>query len=176
MPAVMKRQEREWLRRLYVGFNPFAKAGAFERWLEYVQEIEVELHPGGRATLIHPEMGITVEIRFAPEMDYRATSYKVEAPPGQYLPQVEISMSYFVGALGLALGAEDSPDTSAPLPAAGKAPSLGFYRALIAEYDQLLRAGHRSPVSELSRRYKAKPGTVKSWLSRGREYLKGEQR
>jgi hypothetical protein len=65
---------------------------------------------------------------------------------------------------------------NAPPPASGKAPSLAHYRAVIAAYDELVREGHPAPISVLADRFQARPGTVKSWLHRGRRYLKGEQR
>jgi hypothetical protein len=172
----MRDDQREWLRgSVYSGFHPWHQAGAFEPWLEYVEEIQVELHPGGRAVLDHPDTRIPVEIRFIMDPAFLPISYKVEAPPGEHLPWVEISMSYYVAALAIALEERGERIADAPLPSAGQPPSIPFYKSLIAEYDDLLRAGHRSPVSELSVRYGAKPGTVKSWLHRGRKYVKEEK-
>lgn len=49
------------------------------------------------------------------------------------------------------------------------------YQRVLAEYDELVREGHPSPISVLVERYRARPGTVKSWLHRGRKYLKEEK-
>ncbi len=61
-------------------------------------------------------------------------------------------------------------------PAAGKPPSLPFYKALLDEYDDLIKKQHHpSPLKEIARRRGVKVGTVKSWRSRGLKYLKGER-
>jgi hypothetical protein len=166
----VKREERQWARSVFKRFHPSAPAGAFGPWLEYVQAIEVELHPGCRATLIHPE-GLPVELRWHPTT-LDVTSFAVSARPDEVLPWVEISMSWYVAALGLALAAVPNPTgNGGPAPASGKPASLGFYANIVAEYEALLRDGNATPTAELARRYGENRNTVKSWIRRGRRYL-----
>jgi len=61
---------------------------------------------------------------------------------------------------------ELSPRRRRPSPTTGR---------VLAAYDELVREGHPAPISVLADRFRARPGTVKSWLHRGRRYLKGEQ-
>jgi hypothetical protein len=177
----MKRDERTWARKFFKQFHPSAEAGAFEDWLDYVTEIDVEMHPGGRAILTHPKMNVRVELRWD---ETAVTSFLVEAQPGESLPPVEVSMSPYVAALELKRRSSMLIHTTVVFeptielkvipasPAAGKPPSLAHYRQVQAEYDALVSAGERSPVNEIARRYKVRPGTVKSWLHRGRKYRK----
>lgn len=177
----MRREEREWARSVYKAFHTWRPGAKYEEkhfrdWLSWVQEIKVKLHPGARATLEHPAEGVNVEIRWDPSTrQLLATSYQVSAKPGESLPWMDFQYSHHFAALGLALMAVETalaPAANVERPAAGKPPSMNHYRAVIREYDQLLREGHPSPVNEIARHYGVKPGTVKSWRSRGQRYVK----
>jgi hypothetical protein len=175
----------------------------FEQWWEGAATFFAErttLHPGRRAVVdraIHlpgthrPKYGeprygtrIPVEVWWQrPDengLPY-ITAWKQEAPPGKvFNPTDEYESDIPLGSIwaGLVLrldsGGPAVPE-SAPPPASGKAPSLAHYRAVLAAYDDLVREGHPAPISVLADRFQARPGTVKSWLHRGRRYLKGEQ-
>jgi hypothetical protein len=186
----MKRKERTRARRFFKEFHPSAQPGEFDRWLAYVTEIDVQLHPGGRAILTHPEANLRVQIRWDAA---GVQSVHVDAQPGDPFPSVEISLSRFLAALELKRGAWASgtvASISQSLPAltqaasgevivrpmAGKRPSLAFFRQIEREYNELVSAAEpvRNPVNEIARRHHVQPGTVKSWLHRGRKYLKEE--
>jgi hypothetical protein len=175
----------------------------FDSWLEggagYLAEIMV-LHPGGRATL---PRGLQVmgagrdshgrpQVARAPvELWWRRssddglpyiTAFRIEAPPGAVFTPYdhpygwELDVGDWWAGLVLRLESEGpAVPEDAPPPASGKAPSLAHYKAVIAAYDELVREGHPAPISVLADRFQARPGTVKSWLHRGRRYLKGEQ-
>jgi hypothetical protein len=185
----VRQNERKWARTLYREFHPTPARGAFEGWLEYVTGIGVKLHPGGRAVAEHPDAGVPVEVRWRPE---GVTAFKVQAVPGSTLPSVEIPMSAYIAAVGLARGLagprnhllagtiKSASTLSGPLtvrkapkpPEAGKPASYEFYRDLVTRYDALVSTGDRSPLNTLAAQYGKKRETVKSWLHRGREYLK----
>jgi hypothetical protein len=195
----MKREERTWAGRVYRTLHP--AGGGFERWLEYVQEIEVKLHPGGRASLIHPRTKVPVEIRWTVGAADRRTGQwpthtdrqhfvlavdisllRIEPRRGQRPEWEDITPERYIAALGLKLahgGLHDliekgeAPRLIVPKPAAGRRPSIGYYSHLLLEYEQLLRAGSKSPVSELAYKRDMKPATLKSQLSRGRTYVRG---
>jgi hypothetical protein len=175
----------------------------FDDWLEgnagYLAEIMV-LHPGGRATL---PRGIQVtggrdsqgrrQVARAPvELWWRRssedrlpyiTAFRIEAPPGAVFTPYDqpygwdtISVGDWWAALVLRLDhSEALPEAVDERPSAGKAPPKKFYARLVAEYDELVRDAHPAPISVLADRFQVRPGTVKSWLHRGRLYLKGEQ-
>jgi hypothetical protein len=180
-PLGMRQREREWARNVYKAFHlwrPGAKyvERYFRDWLASVQEIKVELHPGARATLEHPTEDVDVEIRWDPTTrPLFATSFRVSAKPGYSLPWAEHQFSHYFAALGLALMAANvkrTPAATVERPAAGRPPSMGHYRAVVDEYNRLINEGHPSPVNEIARRYGVKPGTVKSWRSRGQRYMR----
>ena len=60
-------------------------------------------------------------------------------------------------------------------PAPGKQLDTDFYRRLLTNYELLIQEGYRDPAAELARRMGEKHSTVKSWLSRGRHYLKASE-
>jgi hypothetical protein len=163
-------------------------AAGLEDWLAYVEAVEVEIHANGRAVLRHPDLQVPVEIRFDAEIG--VVGVRLLARPGEPLPPVDLPVSAYVAALELAraelrpkvvtgeskgtravAGGRSSGEVLAR-PSPGKKPPIAFYEGLIAEYDELLAANHRSPVSEIARRRREDPGTVKSWLHRGRKYLR----
>ena len=167
----------------------------FELWYEGGATFYAErttLHPGRRAVIDRAvQMRGEDEYRRAPlEVWWQRsskdglpyiTAWKQEAPPGTvFNPTDEFEQHLALGTIwaGLVLRLDSAgPATpeNAPPPASGKAPSLAHYRAVLAAYDDLVREGHPAPISVLADRFQARPGTVKSWLHRGRRYLKGEQ-
>jgi hypothetical protein len=181
----MNRQARMVARQVYrrYGLPP----GDFESWLSHVSDVGVELHPNGRAILRHPRSVLPVEVRF--DADLGVVGVHLIAPPGEPLPSVEIPISECIAALELARGGQH-PTTfvltveparleirsRATRPSSGTRPPLRFYRELVDEYNELCREAHPSPIAEIARRRRQKPATVKSWLHRGRKYLKGEAR
>jgi hypothetical protein len=69
--------------------------------------------------------------------------------------------------------AKDSPKR-ARLPARprpGEPRDLGFYRQLLSEYEDLVRAASPAPARELANRRGINHSTLKSYLKRGRRYL-----
>lgn len=191
----MKREQRTYLRRL---FRDYGTEGTFEDWLAYVTGIEVTLHPGARATAIHPETGVPLELRWDPETD-EVMSFATRLAPGQPVPRRDVRLSAYAAALALTRGVAGGPrvhvagaeigaaaeiSTAGEIvpvlgssqPAAGKRPNRDFYRSLIAEVEAIYAKGdHPNPVVEVARRRGVQVGTVKSWLHRGRKYLKEER-
>jgi hypothetical protein len=192
----VKREARSRARKIYREYGlPVAD---FEAWLEYVAGIEVEQHPNGRAILRHPEKDVRVEMRFDDVSG--VTAIHLFARPGETLPTIELPMSAYVAALDLARAAlkaavvefagnvvnvvvtpatvpavasVPTPTVAAEVePAPGQKPPLNFYRALVTEYNALVSAASRNPIGEISRRRGVPPATIKSWLHRGRKYLK----
>jgi hypothetical protein len=170
----------------------------FDQWLDQNASFFAErmtLHPGGRATIprgpaLLGEDGRQVHVPI--ELWWRhsnkdglpyITAFRVEAPPGAVLTPYEhpygwdtLNLGDYWAGLVLRLGtAKPKPAGDATPPTSGKTPSLDFYRGVIAAYDELVRDRHPAPISVLSERYQARPGTVKSWLHRGRKYLKEEE-
>jgi hypothetical protein len=158
----------------------------FDSWLEggagYMAEIMV-LHPGGRATIpLRPPVELWWRRSSDDGLPY-ITAFRIEASPGTVFTPYDhpygwdtISVGDWWAALVLRLDQSEAlPEAVADRPSSGKAPPREFYARLIAEYDELVRDEHPSPISVLADRYQARPGTVKSWLHRGRRYLKGEQ-
>ena len=189
--------EEEWLKDCYLAFYPLGKVGAWKTWVEEVRQVDVELYPGGRAILRHPDTSYSVEIRWEPVMirwrgkvvprpgDLVLTSFHVEPDGDARLWSnegrwEEASLGLYMTALRLAMQrnwertGQDAPEDTTP-PAAGRPPSTGFYRKALREYQQLIEEGNPGPAQELARRYGKPVGTVKSWLHRGRKYL-GEEK
>jgi hypothetical protein len=182
----MRREDRTWARALFKEFHPAPNAGAFEEWLDYVTQVDVDIRPYGRAILMHPELEqLWVELRWDAN---GVISALIEGPRGESLPRVEVCLSPFLAALELrrraatrahevsgvgsfsaAAASFSGEGTSVSRPAAGKPPALAFYRRLLDEYDELISAspGVKAPVAVLAVRYGAKRDTVKSWLRRG---------
>lgn len=185
----MQKDERDWAKSVYMTFYSWRPGwkynpASFRGWLRWIEEIEVAIHPGGRATLSHPSEMRQVEIRWDSSKKQTeplfATSFRVSAPAGQTLPWTEFQFSHYFASLGITLirmsRASRARPNALPRPHRGRPAPLDFYRALVAEYDELVAVDrHKHPVAELARRYDAPPGTIKSWLSRGREYLKREE-
>ncbi len=179
----VKRADRTWARRF---FKDSRAVGSwdFERWLAYVTQIDVDLRPNGRAILTHPDLELPVEIRWDAA---GVRSFHVYARPEDSFPRVEVLASPFLAALELRrreaaldpAAVSGSVTSTAPSfaqamkvdvvspPAAGKPPSLAFYRKILAEYDALIADHEKAPVAELARRYGRPPDTVKSWRFRG---------
>jgi hypothetical protein len=155
----------------------------FDDWLYQSATWRMEhttLHPGRRAVV--EDFGLFVTLRWQLGKDGLPyiVSFSAEAPPGEVFNPVsrkwsELPLAEYWAGLVLRLRQEEVAPESAPLPAAGKRPSLDHYRKVLAEYDALVREGHPSPISILEERYLARRGTVKSWLHRGRKYLKEEK-
>jgi hypothetical protein len=83
-------------------------------------------------------------------------------------------LAAYVAALYLAIDAREERSAKETPPRPGRPADTGFYRNVLAEYEQLLREGHPSPIQEIARRRKVPKGTVKSWRSRGVRYLRRE--
>jgi hypothetical protein len=161
-----------WLRETFRASHPGARSEAsFTRWAAFVDGINVELHPGGRAVLHHPSQGsahgggISVEVRWL--------AHEIVIQGDGFMPWGGIDTAAYLAALRLELERRGPVSKNAPPPAVGKPPSTDFYRSLLAEYDALVRAGDPAPVQTLAKRRRKSPGTVKSWLSRGRSYVEG---
>lgn len=182
-PAARKRWEDEWYRDVHASLYPAAKVGAWKAWAAFVREIEVELRPGGRAQLRHPELAGMVEIEWeteGPGVVFRGCRFEPEpeALPewsGVDLGAFEMALHESLGQRFRDKGPHESLDPFEGViqpPAAGKPIAVSFYRQLLREYERLLAEGNAAPVKELASHYKRPDGTVKSWLSRGREYLR----
>jgi hypothetical protein len=188
--APVNREARILARQVYRRYR--LPAGCFEPWLSRVADVGVEIHPNGRAILRHPVSTVPVEIRF--DADLGAVAVHLVASPGEPLPSVEVPISECVAALELARQGVH-PSTlvvtvtgtgrvrlrsravggAVARPSSGQRPPLEFYRDLVAEYDELVHVkAVRNPIAEIARRRRQKPATVKSWLHRGRKYLKRE--
>lgn len=60
-------------------------------------------------------------------------------------------------------------------PAPGQPLNADFYQRLLIAYDKLVAEGRPRPALELAERMDVNHSTLKSWLSRGRAYLKEER-
>jgi hypothetical protein len=163
-----------WLRDSFQASHRGARPEEFKRWLRYVGEIQVKLFPGARAVLHHPKSGsaraggITIEVR------WRANEVIIRG--AGFMPWGPVDLAAYLTALRLERERRPPPrQNDAPLPATGRPPSIAFYRSLVAEYEALKREGHKAPLKELAARRGAPIGTVKSWHSRGRRYVKGDR-
>jgi hypothetical protein len=78
-------------------------------------------------------------------------------------------------ALAVRFAGGELPKRFAPRPSSGRPVRTDFYEQLLSAYDELVAAGHRAPAVELARIYGADHATVKTWLRRGRSYLRRER-
>lgn len=156
----------------------------FDQWLgAWVSQLaeRMVLYPGRRA-VVPDVIGYTVTLRWRLSdedgLPY-ITSFSVELPPGMaFNPEHryyegDFDVGGYWAALALRLNTTEPLPESAERPSAGRRPPLDHYRRVLAEYDELVRNGHTSPISEIADRYGVRTGTAKSWLHRGRRYLKG---
>ena len=184
---IARQVDDAWLEDVYRDLYPRAKVATWKAWAAEVRRIDVEITPGGRAVLRHPDARWSMELRWRPT-DPNKTGYASQAllttcwmtaDPGEQLPWEEMSVGMYVTALQMRLSHRwretghkaDDPEDMRP-PASGRPASLGFYRNLIAEYDELLNSGEKTPIRVLAVRYGVAEGTVKSWRSRGQQYLR----
>jgi hypothetical protein len=176
-----------WLHDIHRWLYPSARVPSWKAWATWVRGVEVELRPGGRASLRHPDKACTVEIVWA--LDGAGTMLlgsAVHPDEGIVAEWSGVDLGAYEAAFHMAImrrfremGPFESLDPfegDVELPAAGKPPPIAFYKHLLDEYEQLLAEGKQAPVKELARRYKRPEGTVKSWLSRGRKHLGRETR
>jgi hypothetical protein len=153
-------------------------------WMSYVLSLDVQLKPG-RAII--RESGDTSGSR----VEFRWVGTSGVRPMGGRAPSVEIAeIRIFFGAPGYGMdpGLDDYRAALAVRfasaipesfrggipwrPAPGQPPNLRFYRWLLASFDALAADGHRAPAVELARLLDAEHETVKTWLRRGRRYLR----
>jgi hypothetical protein len=194
----VERKEAAWLRRTYRTWFGSDEEG-FPAFRDFVEEIQVELHPGSRAVLHHPQQEpmsaaeqaklhpgsrivrhypspaetVWIRFRFDPRQEDSYFVREITFRGDPYLPWRRIDVSPYIAALGLKLGSKVEAGTGGRRPKSGREPSVAFYRKLLADYDALLKKGAKAPVKALAQRRGVPVGTVKSWLSRGRRYLNG---
>ena len=142
-------------------------------WLTMVLSIEVTLRPAGRAIL--RGLGCTVEIQWLrgkDKVNYLKSVHVDFDTENAPLPDWQVFFTAFE--LHATTDPEEKGFTSVPRkrPAPGKPLDPDFYRRLLASYDKLVREGWNAPAQEIARRMGENPSTVKSWLHRGRKYLK----
>jgi hypothetical protein len=148
--------------------------------------LEVELRPPALAIVRDPftaASGSRVEIRWQWTSGVR--------PLGGNTPSLEIQefrivfgdpgwgadpdLDLYRTALSMRFAGGEMPKSFAPRPHRGQPIQTDFYKQLLAAYDQLVAEKHPAPAVELARIYKAEHATVKTWLRRGRNYLKNER-
>jgi len=146
-------------------------------WLERVLSYEVTLKAAGRAVVRGPDDGYRVEIQWV--FDRRRKTHYVKSLHVVADGSLNVKDSIRVGEhfAAFMLRVRQRPEgafSRAPRvrPAPGQAADTGFYRQLLSAYDKLVAEGHKSPALELAERMDENHNTVKSWLKRGRDYLK----
>ncbi|CAN5176399.1 hypothetical protein BH20ACT22_BH20ACT22_23660 [soil metagenome] len=111
--------------------------------------------------------------------DYRMT--KIEINPDKFLSHFPRDWDFFQHAVAFKLRVEGLPGRKQFLraprrrPKAGKPPNLDFYRRVLDQYDALVNEGCKAPAIELARRMGEPHSTVKTYIRRGRGYLKQEE-
>lgn len=148
-----------------------------DRWCEKVLEIEVDVQPGGRAVLHHPGKTYHVVIQRARRGSFLRFSDMHVLEIGQKGLEIHglPDLAMYAAALRAYLRGTSKPilgPIPSDRPASGQAPKIKFYRELHDQYNALVREGLRAPAKELAARYGTKHSTMKTWLSRGRSYLK----
>jgi hypothetical protein len=178
------------LKTIYGLLYPFAKVSGAQPWSYEVRSLDVVLHRAGRAVIREPVADWSVELRWeAPRGGRRIRDFEdlhivgcqiVPDTEGTgWLPLGDLSIGKYVTALYFELLHQERFGSRVKQrvepPTAGKPPSVAFYRALLADLQQLKREGHPSPTKELARRYRQPLGTMKSWLHRARNYVGSEK-
>jgi hypothetical protein len=186
----VKRAQRKYAGDLYRDFKRDADMPPFEDWLKQVEAIDVYLDRGGRVVMQPPTAECVVELHWERQPTDRGRRVMVSAITVDYqspdfsgyaaflTPPTPMHVYYAAFLLAI----EDEPDPlpaeaiSAPKPAPGKPLSVGFYRKLNAEYDELVKAGTRTPSKDLARRYDVKESTMKSWRHRAKQFREEQER
>jgi len=162
---------------------PKSRRGAgWQAWALDVLAIKVDLYPNGRARLRQPKASYSVEMRWGPiGKDSRG---KPEIAPKSLqfigddsLTQRRFDTDLYFAAFMLALTVDENATKAfgrfpPARPEPGRPANTGFYRQLQASYDALIAAGEKDPAKQLAQQMGANHQTVKSWLRRGRDYLK----
>jgi hypothetical protein len=161
-----------------------ANVESWHKWVDDVLSISVQLRPGGRAIMRQEGFLHRVEASFLAVQRRRGSdqlavkSYRVIAEGERGLLGIPIEMAQYGAALELAVGAPGGLRRLGRVPRArpraGQPFDIDFYRRLIGEFDRLSASGLSDPAAELARRYGEKRSTVRSWLHRGRKYLREE--
>jgi hypothetical protein len=180
--ALVRREQRTWAGQVYRAFHP--RDHDFEGWLAQVEEVQVVLFPGRRATLRHPTIGWPVTAYWG-ESVREVTSIRVDARRGEHLPVKEqLPLSVFVAALALELtgktvelrGGEVALNVEPTRPRPGRGPKAsGHYERVNERYDELVREGVKAPIRVIAAEYGVQEGTVKVWRWRARKYLRGDK-
>jgi hypothetical protein len=171
-------------------------AGRMGDFFRQVARTDVRVEPGGRAILQDSEVtaAYSPRTRFAVGPDYRVeiafqlVGRSKEPEPKQVRVIADQHLGWlnppnlhrYYAALALALLREPEYEklkSKAPTarPAAGHAPSLDFYRALLRRDRELRRAGDPAPARTIAEEQDSNPNTVRSWLKRARVYLEEER-
>jgi hypothetical protein len=146
-------------------------------WLERVMDYEVEIKAAGRAVVRGPGDDYKVEIQWlfvGRSKQRRVKSVRVVADDflsGHSMPSINEHLAAFqLRAAQRPTGAFSRMPRSQPAP--GQAADPDFYKRLLNAYQNLISEGYKNPAVELAERMDVNHNTVKSWLKRGREYLK----
>lgn len=156
-------------------------------WCDRIVDSDVDLRPAGRALVRTPGSDYVLEISFLNNGEGLVTkSVTVIADDFlhvQGFPKRDVDWSHTTirfydhcAALDLVVQFGGGEKAFMRIPrarsASGEPVSTTFYRDLLEAYQALLIEGSSTPVQELARRMSANPSTVKSWLRRGRVYLR----
>jgi hypothetical protein len=165
------------------------------RGQDWHDAVSVDLRPGGRAVVDHPDYPYLVEVQFQPHAARRArprrgfqihtpigavTDVRLRARPGESIAVTDLEdVAAFV--IALVNHVEQTKSAGAWIssfprraPEQGKATPTGFYREILRLYDKLKAEGSTRPAAEIAERYGKNRATVRSWLRRARE-LEGEE-
>ena len=151
----------------------------WRRWAGKVTAIRVELKPGGRAVCREPEQDavFTVEIQWA--VDHKTPAVvSVAIVPDDYLAfNEDVDLSAYMLACRIELSKDAPKRARLPKrPKPGEARDLAFFRWILGEYEALIREADPAPARTLANRNGLNYSTVKSYLKRGREYLREEEK
>lgn len=149
---------------------------SWRTWADKVMTIEVDVKPGGRLVAREPDSLFSVEIRWKDFYGMRVAELVTIIPDDFFAWTTALDLDAHMMACHIQLAR--TPQTLARLPARRPRPGESydpkFYRTILDRYSALLGRGHPAPVREIAESMNANRSTVKSWLKRGREYLKEE--
>jgi hypothetical protein len=152
-------------------------------WSVEVLLVNVDIRPNGRAVLRQDATTYRVD------MLWNETARDEHGKPSLGLKRVEIvaddtmeplrmpDLGVYVAAFFLrAMQGRHRAFARAPRirPEPGRALKYNFYRHLLDLEEQLKMQRYANPAAEIARRMDANPATVRSWLHRGRQYVKRE--
>jgi len=145
----------------------------FQLWCIRVANSEVVVKAGGRAIVRQPDTRHAVEFQWVYNKKTHVVKSLHVVADGEIVVGEIGSLDEYMVAFKFRVHRGEVARSRAPRtrPAPGVPLDPDFYRRLLEAYDSLVADGLHAPAKTLALRMGENPGTVKSWLSRGRKYL-----